>query len=284
MYEGREIEILMRVIKQTETATERQVWESVVIDSLAGKDPKGCLNLKNEWGHSKNPSLETKTWRPRNKPSEPSRGKRVKKTENWEPKPEEPERSEAKRVRTRSPERGARSSETGAPERERETAEATATASGASTPVLTKVRRIQARIDKETQSKKVPSKTTRKMIQPTLVSFMDIRSGLKGQERAGNVTPSRQATDCRVGLGASSQPSFSPEHGEERVRPPMRGSPEHLLLQEARVTTKGRDGSRHRKRLRGAESLEPKESGEKPGGRNESSISRQSETGNKGRP
>ena len=62
-HEGREIEILMRVIKQTETATERQVWESVMIDSLARKDPKGCLNLKNEWGHSKNPSLETKTWR-----------------------------------------------------------------------------------------------------------------------------------------------------------------------------------------------------------------------------
>ena len=107
----------MRVIKQTETATERQVWESVMIDSLAGKDPKGCLNLQNEWGHSKNPSLETKTWRPRNKPSEPSRGKRVKKAESWEQKPEEPEKSEAKRVRTRSPERGAQSSETEASER-----------------------------------------------------------------------------------------------------------------------------------------------------------------------
>ena len=96
---------------------------------------------------------------------------------------------------------------------------------------------------------------------------MDIRSGLKGQERAGNVTPSRQATDCRVGLGASSQSSVSPEHGKERVRPPMRGSPEHLLLQEAWVTTKGRDGSRHRKRLRGAESLEPWQGTTNPGGR-----------------
>ena len=47
-HEGREIEILMRVVKQIETATERQVWESVKIDSLAAKDPKSCLNLKSE--------------------------------------------------------------------------------------------------------------------------------------------------------------------------------------------------------------------------------------------
>merc|ERR1711867_240829 len=100
---------------------------------------------------------------------------------------------------------------------------------------------------------------------------MDIRSGLKGQERAGDTTPSRKATDCRVGLGSSSQSSFSPEHGEERVRPPMRGSPEHLLLHEARVITKGRDGSRHRKRLMRAEGLEPRKGVEKPEGRDEPS-------------
>ena len=47
-HEGREVEILMRVIRQTETVTERQVWESVKIDSLAAKDPRSCLNLKNE--------------------------------------------------------------------------------------------------------------------------------------------------------------------------------------------------------------------------------------------
>ena len=150
--------------------------------------------------------------------------------------------------------------------------------------MLTKVKRLQAKIEKETQRKNVPQPAIRKMFQPTLVSFMDIRSGLKGKERVGVTTPSKTARDCREGLGASSQTSFSPEHGEGRVRPPMRGSPEHLLLQEAQVAAKGRDGSRHRKRLRGAESLEPKESGEKPGGRNGLSVHRQSETGNKGRP
>ena len=45
---GRKIELLMRVIRQIETALERQVWESVAINALAAKDPKGCLNLKNE--------------------------------------------------------------------------------------------------------------------------------------------------------------------------------------------------------------------------------------------
>ena len=60
----------MRVVRQTETALERQVWESVKIDSLAARDPKGCLNLKSEWGQSKNPSLEAKTMRPRAKPPE----------------------------------------------------------------------------------------------------------------------------------------------------------------------------------------------------------------------
>ena len=68
----------MRVVKQTETATERQVWESVKIDSMTEKDPKNCLNLKSEWGLSKNPSLETKSLRPRAKPPEMGKGKRVK--------------------------------------------------------------------------------------------------------------------------------------------------------------------------------------------------------------
>ena len=48
VYEGRKEELLMRVRRQTETALERQVWESVKIDSLAAKDPKSCLNLKNK--------------------------------------------------------------------------------------------------------------------------------------------------------------------------------------------------------------------------------------------
>ena len=161
--------------------------------------------------------------------------------------------------------RGAQSSETGAIERERERAEATA--SGASTPVLTKVKRLQAKIDKETKVKKVPNTTTNKMIQPTLMSFMDIRSGLKGQERVGSQTPPKQAKDLREGQGALSEHIISPEHGEGRVRPPMRGSPEHLLLHEAKVLTKGRKVSEGRKMFEGAESLESRKGKAKPGGK-----------------
>ena len=67
---GKEVELLMRVMKQTETALQRQVWESVKIDSMAAKNPRSCLNLKNEWGHSKNPSLEAKAQRPKVQPPE----------------------------------------------------------------------------------------------------------------------------------------------------------------------------------------------------------------------
>ena len=113
---------------------------------------------------------------------------------------------------------------------------------------------------------------------------MDIRSGLKGQERVGETTPSKSARDCREGLGASSQTTFSPEHGEGRVRPPMRRSPEHLLLHEAQVLTKGRDGSKHRKRLRRAEGLEPRKGAEKPGGRDVSVENIESRSKDKVRP
>ena len=122
------------------------------------------------------------------------------------------------------------------------------------------------------------------MIQPTLMSFMDIRSGLKGQERDGNNTTPTKATDCREGLGASSITPFSPEHGDGRVRAPMRGSPEHLLLHEAQVLTKGRDGSRHRKRLVRDESVEPRKGGEKPRGRDEPRLTGKCEVGRKSRP
>ena len=132
--------------------------------------------------------------------------------------------------------------------------------------MLTKVKRLQAKIDKETQRKIVPHLATKKLIQPTLVFFMDIRSGLQGQERVGT-TPSRPANNCREGQGACRETTFSPEHGEGRVRPPMRGSPEHLLLQEAQALTKGSEGSGHRKRFKGAEGLEPREGKGKPRGR-----------------
>ena len=47
----------------------------------------------------------------------------------------------------------------------------------------------------------------------------------------------------------------------------MRGSLEHLLLQEAKVLTKGRKVSRYRKKFEGAENLESGQGTAKPGGR-----------------
>ena len=66
---GERQEVIMRTVKQSRTALERQVWESVMIDRLSHKI-EACLNLKNEWGHSKNPSLNAKarpTASPKNK-------------------------------------------------------------------------------------------------------------------------------------------------------------------------------------------------------------------------
>ena len=47
----------------------------------------------------------------------------------------------------------------------------------------------------------------------------------------------------------------------------MRGSPEHLLLHEAKVLTKGRKVSQYRKRFEGAESMETRQGTAKPGGK-----------------
>ena len=63
----------------------------------------------------------------------------------------------------------------------------------------------------------------------------------------------------------------------------MRGSPEHLLFQEANVLTEGREGSRYRKRSKGAEGLEPRQDTEKPGGR-KGSVSQKREGRDKVRP
>ena len=103
---------------------------------MAVKDPKGCLNLKNKWGHSKNPSLEAKTLRPRAKPPEQGKGKRVK-TGNRETDRQESPR--AKRARSQSP---SRTSEREG-ERTRTGTEDKVTVSGASTPVQTKVKRLK---------------------------------------------------------------------------------------------------------------------------------------------
>ena len=55
VHQGQQQEVLLRVIKKAQTALSRQVWESVLIDSQP--DPSLCLNLKSEWGGSRDPTL-----------------------------------------------------------------------------------------------------------------------------------------------------------------------------------------------------------------------------------
>ena len=57
VHQGRQQEILMRIVKTARTALECQTLE---IDLLTASHPSCCLNLKNEWGQSKNPSLVTR--------------------------------------------------------------------------------------------------------------------------------------------------------------------------------------------------------------------------------
>ena len=54
---GVQQEVLFRTIGQFLTALERQVWESVEIDSTTHSLGQRCLNNKTEWGSSKDPAL-----------------------------------------------------------------------------------------------------------------------------------------------------------------------------------------------------------------------------------
>ena len=154
-HEGRGVEIIMRVVTQTETALQRQVWESVQIDAMSSKDPKGCLNLKNEWGHSKNPSLEAKVRTAKVQPPE-SKGKRGKETRIGEENSMRDPRTKRRRSKSPVPRN------TGPPEG---TEARQTTASGANTPVSVKVKRLEAEIVKKARSMIVP-KTSTRMIQP----------------------------------------------------------------------------------------------------------------------
>ena len=57
-HQGETQEVLFRVTARFQTALSRQVWESVEIDSTTvSLGSEGCLNLKTEWGSSKDPAL-----------------------------------------------------------------------------------------------------------------------------------------------------------------------------------------------------------------------------------
>ena len=108
----------MRVIATANTPLERKTWESVKIYRIAAENPDSCLNLKTEWGLSKNPSLVQKG-RPKAQEMAIDQGKRSK----WEGREKltlaEPL---GKRQRTASPVRmGHQKEETGSRETELET-------------------------------------------------------------------------------------------------------------------------------------------------------------------
>ena len=75
-HSGQPQEVLFRVVQKFKTALERQVWESVTIDSTnASLGHKRCLNNKTEWGSSKDPALVHKR-------SPPSKGTATAQTTN----------------------------------------------------------------------------------------------------------------------------------------------------------------------------------------------------------
>lgn len=53
-HQGQKQETLMRVIKHARSALDRQTWESVAINRM---EEATCLNLKTEWGRSRDPAL-----------------------------------------------------------------------------------------------------------------------------------------------------------------------------------------------------------------------------------
>ena len=142
------------------------------------------------------------------------------------------------------------------------------TASGANTPVSVKVKRLEAEIVKKARSMIVP-KTSTRMIQPTLASFLGVRSGLEGQERGGRKTVTSPTRPGREGQGACQGTSTSPGHGEGRARPLMRGSPEHLLLHEAKALVKDRGKPRQARGKVEAETWSHRRGRRSPGGSGE---------------
>ena len=55
-HEGKQQEVILRIVNKFHTALARQVAESVLIEEVANK-PEECLNLKSEWGGSKLPGV-----------------------------------------------------------------------------------------------------------------------------------------------------------------------------------------------------------------------------------
>ena len=84
-----------------------------------------------------------------------------------------------------------------------------------------------------------------KLLQPTLSSFLSLKSGLKGSggKRAREPSPSSEPSQQVTGKGPQAGPTTGNlqmfGEGEGRPRVVLKGSPEHNLLHEAKVLVIG---------------------------------------------
>ena len=128
-----------------------------------------------------------------------------------------------------------------------------------STPVTEKVRRWNLKTsDNKEGTRSKPGKKQEgsgrkkedKMIQPTLSSFMSLRSGLVGagdkarpklESSPGEGSPAPTGKGLEQGPNEGSQLLFG--EGERRLAYVSEGSPEHQLMKEARLIRKKGDHS-----------------------------------------
>ena len=105
---------------------------------------------------------------------------------------------------------------------------------GAQKPTLG---RLQGRINQERSQK-----TADKKIQPTLRSFIGLKSGLEGSRKAAKKETTSDPGNTDV-VGKRPQHFLETEDswrfGLERSKAVLKGSPEHLLLKEAKILSQG---------------------------------------------
>ena len=199
---------------------ERQIWESVAIDRLSSHSPNTCLNLKSEWGHSRTPALVNKdNNKVRKRPELEKKGRRVR---DKEPDPDNEELEEGREGRRKRFKQDDEAGEEKEYQEGKEASQSGAEEGRPSTPVVTKIERWNKRIREEIERGEAGVRTPRsrpgkrerpkgkeKMMQPTLSSFLSLRSGFKGSggKRARQVSPSHESHQDVTGQGPPTGPN-----------------------------------------------------------------------------
>ena len=175
-----------------------------------------CLNLKSEWGLSRKPSLQAKGRPPSTKTKEG--GSREEDRTNYKKRkrgrgngreiqtPRDTEREGDCTPRGREREEDQRPSKRTdrreEPEPELIIQTTSETETGASTPVSVKIKRLESK-SKECEVREA----SRRTIQPTLRSFMDLKSGLEGSLKRTGSNPENQS---QIGRDLWSGPRGTP--------------------------------------------------------------------------